>query len=473
MLVHLRSTPRILLVTLGLGLLGLPVQAQTGERATLNERVAPAEAAETPLVNRGAIKVEVRQDEDGDWTLYRGGEPYFIRGVGGQQYLDRAAAYGANSIRTWGAGEAISVLDEAYEHGLSVTFGLWVGQERQGFDYDDRKGVEAQLARFREVVRTYKDHPAILMWGVGNENDLFYDDFKVWDAINDIAEMIQEEDPNHPVMTVTAGLDVAEVQLIKERAPAIDVYGINTYGELIGGTRAFRDYGYEGMDVGTNLRRAGWDGPYIIAEWGPDGHWEVPQTAWGVPIEQTSREKAMMYRLRYERGIAADTTHIIGSYVFLWGQKQETTPTWYGIFTPGGYETEVMDELEYVWTGEWPENRAPSIASLTADDQTPFDNLYVDAGDVVTFEATVTDPEDESLRYEWELLPESTDIRAGGDAESRPDAVSLDVVRRQDGTLAVRAPQREGPYRMFVYAYDGHGNVATANFPFFVGEPAQ
>jgi hypothetical protein len=454
---------------------GLPngaAQAQ-GERSSLNERPADdAVVEETTLVNQGAIPVEVRQNADGGWTLYRGGEPYFIRGVGGQGYLDRAAEYGANSIRTWGAAEAIAVLDEAHEKGLSVLFGLWVGQERQGFDYDDSKGVAAQFARFREVVRTYKDHPAILMWGVGNENDLFYEDFKVWDAINDIAEMIHEEDPNHPVMTVTAGLDVAEVQLIKARAPAIDVYGINTYGELVGGTRELRGYGYEGPDVGTQLRRAGWDGPYVIAEWGPDGHWEVPRTAWGVPIEQTSKEKAQMYRLRYERGIAADTSHCIGSYAFLWGQKQETTPTWYGLFTESGAETEVMDVLQVLWTDEWPENRAPSMEAFTANRQDAVSNVYVDPGDRVTFAAAVTDADGDALRYEFELLPESTDIRAGGDAEARPDAVRLDVVDREDGTLTIRAPRREGPYRMFAYVYDGHGNVATANFPFYVGTPA-
>ena len=417
----------------------------------------------------GAIPVEVRQEADGSWTLYRGGEPYFIRGVGGTTYLDRAVAAGANSIRTWGAGEAIAILDAAHERGLTVTFGLWAGQERQGFDYNDSKGVKAQLERFREVVRAYKDHPAILMWGLGNENDLFYTDLKVWDALGDIAEMIQEEDPNHPVMHVTAGLDVAEVQLIMDRAPAIDVYGVNTYGELVGGTRALRDYGYEGPSVGRQLRRAGWTGPYVIGEWGPDGHWEVPKTAWGAPIEQTSHEKAQMYRIRYERGIAADTTQIVGSYAFLWGDKQETTPTWYGIFTPGGYETEVLDELQYLWTGAYPDNRAPALTSYTAGGQDRYASVVVDARDRVTFEATVTDPDGDELRYEWELLPESTDIRAGGDAEARPDAVPLDVVRREGGAVTIRAPRRAGPYRLFVYAYDGNGNVATANFPIHVG----
>lgn len=159
----------------------------------------------------------------------------------------------------------------------------------------------------------------------------------------------------------------------------------------------------------------------------------------------------------------------LGSYVFLWGQKQETTPTWYGVFLPGGYETEVMDVLEYEWSGKWPENRAPRMESLTANGQTAYDNPYTGPGELITFEARAADPEGEPLRYEWELLPESTDIRSGGDAESKPEAVALSVVKQENGDITIRAPRKRGPYRMFSYVYDGHGNAAAANIPFFVG----
>ncbi|MBG7606195.1 MAG: hypothetical protein IZT58_16455, partial [Actinobacteria bacterium] len=49
-----------------------------------------------------AIPVELRQTEQG-WQLLRGGEPYFIRGAGGDGSLEQLAAAGANSVRTWGA----------------------------------------------------------------------------------------------------------------------------------------------------------------------------------------------------------------------------------------------------------------------------------------------------------------------------------------------------------------------------------
>ncbi|NND93721.1 MAG: hypothetical protein HKN45_02590, partial [Flavobacteriales bacterium] len=167
----------------------------------------------TSSINGQVSKVTVEKVGD-KWTMFRNGEPYFVKGVGGSTELDKAVEIGANSIRTWGLDQlGEGLLDEAHEMGLSVMVGLWVGQERQGFDYNDTVAVRQQFERFERAVKKYKDHPAVLLWGVGNENDLFYSNIKVWDAIQDIAAMIHEVDPNHPTSTVTAGLDSAEVKL--------------------------------------------------------------------------------------------------------------------------------------------------------------------------------------------------------------------------------------------------------------------
>ena len=139
---------------------------------------------------------------------------------------------GGNSIRTWSTGNAQEILDEAHKYGISVCLGLWVGHERHGFDYNDEYAVKAQLESFKNDILKYKDHPALLMWAVGNEVDLFYSNFRVWEAAGEIAQMIKEIDPNHPIMTVTAGIDPAEVNMIKNYCPEIDVLGINTYGGI-------------------------------------------------------------------------------------------------------------------------------------------------------------------------------------------------------------------------------------------------
>ena len=53
-----------------------------------------------------------------------------------------------------------------------------------------------------------------------------------WDTIEELAKFIKEVDPNHPSMTVIAGLDPSKAYLIKERCPSIDILGLNAYGSI-------------------------------------------------------------------------------------------------------------------------------------------------------------------------------------------------------------------------------------------------
>ena len=64
------------------------------------------------------------------FQLIRNGEPYYVKGVGGQVNFDQMVAVGANSLRTWGVDDAQNVLDEAQKRGLTVMVGFWFGQER-------------------------------------------------------------------------------------------------------------------------------------------------------------------------------------------------------------------------------------------------------------------------------------------------------------------------------------------------------
>ncbi|MBT7726547.1 MAG: hypothetical protein HN702_04045, partial [Flavobacteriales bacterium] len=174
-------------------------------------------------------KTEIIKTNDG-FQLLRNGKPYYVKGAGGTEYLSLLKSIGGNSIRTWSTGDAQKILDDAYANGISVCIGLWVGHERHGFNYNDEYAITAQLKAFEQDIIKYKDHPALLMWAIGNEVDLFYKNFRVWNAIEDIAKMIKEIDPNHPTMTVTAGIDPAEVFMIKTYCPGIDILGVNTYG---------------------------------------------------------------------------------------------------------------------------------------------------------------------------------------------------------------------------------------------------
>ncbi|MDP4953501.1 MAG: hypothetical protein NWQ53_07635, partial [Flavobacteriales bacterium] len=326
---------------------------------------------------------------NGEWTFLRNNEPYYVKGVGGQVHMDEAIACGANSIRTWGLENAQAVLDSAEAKGLSVMLGFWMPHERHGFNYSNKWAVEDMLKSFRGAVEEFKDHPALLCWGVGNEVDLFYTDLNVWSATESIAQMIHELDPHHPTCAVTAGLDVAEVKLIQQMAPSIDILGVNTYGEV--------------ESVPELIELYGWEKPYMITEWGPNGHWEVQKTTWGAPIEQTSTEKANSYHQRYKNAIAANKQQCIGSYVFLWGQKQETTATWYGVFLQDGSRTQAIDVLHQVWKGSPAPNRCPIINAFTISGETKENSLTCMVDERLMIKVDVEDPDMDDLKFEWQI----------------------------------------------------------------------
>jgi hypothetical protein len=400
-----------------------------------------------------AVKVEVKLI-DGGYTLVRDGEPYYIRGAGGANHPEELVYLGGNSIRTWGVDEADNALAVAEKYGFTVMFGLWVQHERHGFDYNNEAAVQKQLENFTRVVEKYKDHPSILLWGVGNEVDLFYTNTKVWDAIQDIAAMIHRVDPNHPTTTVTAGLDSNEVYEVMRRAPDIDIYGFNTYGDI--------------ERHSNNIQKFGWKGPYIISEWGPNGHWEVAKTTWGAPIEQTSTEKAASYNERYTKFIASKTDFCIGSYVFLWGQKQETTSTWYGLFSPDGNPTEPLDKLYVAWEGKTPPNSAPSISAISLDGKQGVESIILKSGNTYSASLEASDPDGDKIKVEWLVYPESANTKAGGDFE---DALQpeLGILKKRKNTgVEIIAPDKEGAFRLFVFVTDKGKRTAYANIPFYV-----
>lgn len=405
----------------------------------------------------GPAKVTLHE-AGGKYTLMVNGEPFYIRGAGLEfGNIPALAKHNGNSFRTWrtenGERPGREVLDEAHANGVMVTMGIEVARERHGFDYNDTAAVRAQFEDIKRQVLELKDHPALLIWGIGNELNLRYTNPRVWDAVNEISEMIHEVDPNHLTTTSLAGISKDEVDHIKARCPDLDILSIQMYGDLPNLPRLVREFG--------------WEGPYMVTEWGATGHWEVPTTEWGAPIEEHSTLKAANYLKRFKGGIEADSMQCLGSYVFLWGNKQERTPTWYGIFLEDGQETESVDVMHSIWNGAWPENRTPQIATYTLDGKTAYENVQLTSGAVYTAQAVVTDPESDALSYRWEVLPESTDLGDGGDYEERPMAVTGLFRSQSGGELELEAP-KPGAYRLFVYATDGNGHSATANIPFLV-----
>ena len=400
-------------------------------------------------------KVEIMETQ-GAFRLLVNKKPFYIRGAGLEfGNISSLAKHNGNSFRTWrtenGERTAREILDEAHEYGLMVCMGLEVGRERHGFDYDNTRQVKDQLERIKKEVIQLKDHPALLMWGIGNELNLRYTNPRVWDAVNEISEMIHEVDSNHLTTTSLSGIFKKEVRHIKERCPDLDLLSFQLYGNL---------------DILPRLvKKFGWSKPYVVSEWGATGHWEVPQTSWGAPIEEDSTVKATKFLERYKLGIASDPTQCLGSYVFLWGDKQERTPTWYSIFLKDGQETEAVDVMHYIWNGTWPENSAPRILSFSLNGRSAYDSINLISNEEYEAILLLENSSDKPIEYHWEVLAESTDLKDGGDPEEKPPVIKNAVVRQRDNSCVIRLSE-PGQYRLFVYAIDRDDHAATANIPF-------
>lgn len=102
------------------------------------------------------------------------------------------------------------------------------------------------------------------------------------------------------------------------------------------------------------------------------------------------------------------------SRVFLWGQKQERTPTWYGLLSADGKENHVMDIMQYVWTGVLPENKAPQIYGFVMNGLQAHQNVYLNKNKNYEVTVTASDPDHDEITYRWELLSEATNVGEGG-----------------------------------------------------------
>jgi hypothetical protein len=402
-------------------------------------------------------KVTIKNTE-GKYQLLVNNEPFYIKGAGLEfGNIPALAKHNGNSFRTWrtdnGEQSGKEVLDEAHKYGLMVTMGIEVARERHGFDYNDEAAVKEQKERIRKEVLEFKDHPSLLIWAIGNELNLRSTNPRVWDAVNDISKMIHDIDPNHPTTTTLAGMSQQDIEYIKERCKNIDILSIQLYGSIVKLPKFLKDFG--------------WIGPYMVTEWGATGHWEVPKTSWDIPIEENSSVKAANYLKRYQIAIESDTTQCLGSYVFLWGQKQERTPTWYGVFLEDGKETESVDVMHYIWSKKWPENRTPQIKSFTLNNKTAYQSVILKPNKDAKATIDIVDFENNTINYSWEVLRESTDLKDGGDKENRPESIDIQLTRNQNREINFKLSEK-GNYRLFVYADDGYNHAATANIPFKV-----
>ncbi|MCC5804807.1 MAG: glycosyl hydrolase family 2 [Opitutales bacterium] len=419
-------------------------------------------AACAPARESEPFSVHVERAPGGQFTLLRNGEPFIMKGAGGRSRIEELVAAGGNTVRTWGVDDlereiaGMPFLDYMHAQGLAVLAGIWVQHERHGFDYSDPDDLERQRRTVREAVETYRDHPAIVVWGLGNEMEAFRgdaDDTPVWQEVNILARIVKEVDPSRPVMTTVAGVTPEKVASVLRHAPEVDILGVNAYAAAI--------------RTGEILNEAGWDRPFVLAEFGPRGHWEVPLTPWGSPVEPTSEEKARYYLNTYETVMEDAGDRCLGTFAFLWGHKQEVTHTWYGMFLSGGEKLPAVDVMTYAWSGRYPEVRCPVLRTVDFDGN----GRVVPPGTRWDVSAEAVDPQGLPLEFAWEVVSEQSDPAVGGDREEPPPRHPDAILAADENSAAVRAPDTPGAYRLFITVRNTENSATVANFPFKVEAP--
>jgi hypothetical protein len=130
-----------------------------------------------------------------------------------------------------------------------------------------------------------------------------------------------------------------------------------------------------------------------------------------------------------------------------------------------GSETGVMDVLIEKWSGKKPQNLAPGINSFAINGKNAYESVTIKGKSTMSISVDAFDLNQDDLSYHFEIVPESTDTKAGGDFEKTPESVFKKIFVKSDPSI--KAPLKKGKYRLFVVVKDKEKS-ATANIPFLV-----
>ena len=407
-------------------------------------------------------KVFVEKTPNG-YQLIRNGKPFIIKGSGGNSFFSELKMAGGNTIRIYDTLDLQQHLDRADSLGLAVIVDIPLPRFVTPDTIYNSKETMARLYRgTKKLVNTYKDHPALLYWMLGNE--IKYPDLpgnrNLENNFNGLIEMIHEVDGDHPVSTAIAGFDRRRILSMVTMSGSLDLISINIFGELSTFNKRKK-----------NMHLL-WSGPYVFSEYGINGPWEADKTLWGAPIEETSTKKAEHYVERFNNYIKPiDDGRCLGSLTFYWGQKQERTHTWFSTFILNDKKTQGVFEMENLWKGKNEKFKGPEIDYMLLNGKGAKESIVLNPSEKATSQLFLLKNDSISqFKTTWEIRPEHWNYFAYEKVKT-PEKMSGLVLKSSRSELLFVIPKEEGPYRLFVSIEGENGYVATANIPFYVLNP--
>jgi hypothetical protein len=362
-------------------------------------------------------------------------ENFKIKGICGDVRLDLATSWGANTIRTY-TPPSRKQLDQFQGMGLKVVVGIWMPHQGENpgkahWNYDYNKGGDEQVKSFAKLVDQIGDHPAILMWCLGNEVPLVP---AYLETVNRMSELLHKKYPKQLTSVTIINAPKEGIEAIKKYAPDVDVIGANCYGA-------------GAVNNASKRFEQDWGRAYYISELGPQGPWWGNKTAWGEIYEQTYDAK--LQDLRHSFQIIDNGPRCIGSAVFLWGYWSQQKPTYFSAFlVPENehakqnenelYITPMAEECGRYWSGRYPEQRGPVLTKIKIEGQAGQRDPVVFAGKPFKVTATVTNfaGANSQLKYRWWILDKAGDTVFGPLNSTQP-AAEITAPKKPDTSYVV------------------------------------
>lgn len=393
-------------------------------------------------------------------------ESFQIKGVCGERDLERLKTLGVNTVRgyTIPSPEVMrKKLDEVQRLGMKMVVSEWMpnqgknkGKDGGTWDFDYTAKGDQMVEAFTKKVEAIGDHPAILMWGLGNEVHL---DEPYLRVVNRMSVEIHKRFPHHLTSLTMVNAKPEHIEAVKNFAPDLDVLGIQSYsrGAVRGGIKNAEKH---------------WGKPFYMSEFNTNGPWNFSKTPWGVETDEPVTKKVSDLKDCY---VAIDASPLcLGSTIFVWGHYTAFRPTYFSTLLdpiPDGTkdapslahlmmtpQAEVMAER---FTGKPPKgNRAPVLAKL--EFKGGQSSHLAKPGESMPLRFAATDANGDRVKFVTWIL----------DSSARKTKTVAGPFHHASGEdAAVVAPDAPGEYLIMVYAMDNKGGASASTLAFKVPAP--
>lgn len=299
----------------------------------------------------GPSVVTVQKDRNDSFQYLVAGKPQVFIGMGYNpiyrhlSHEERAANYerdfrilsdaGVNHIIGWDFDKGYEqdkfdelTLDMAFKYGIGVVMPFYVPPDG---NYRDEAFLQSLLDEAAQKIARFKDHPALRMWGVGNEVMLDNRSRRMWAAFWPfylrLADLFHRLDPNHPVLYREAEgyLLPAVINVLRQgpdQRPWL-IFGLNIYSLEL---EHFLD----------SWTYTGFERPLLVSEFGAESFW-----AGGRPLGY----------LNMWRSIRAHSDYVLGGAPYVWTiEGPEPTDTKWGLMDAEGRPVDdTFEQLAAEW----------------------------------------------------------------------------------------------------------------------------